>query len=384
MPKKMLHERRAARAARKQPSAQPDIADIQPIPAEESARLASEGTDINRGNSNRAPLSTVGQEQVATVADKLAGKGGVDQIETSPAVRAEETAQAVVDKNPTPVPVAENPALESWAQGNLEGQPMVAVKKQIQDLIRKQPNRIIPGQGQMSSRRGESFNDYSQRALGAVQGLMQELANDPTKKIGVPDHSSVTKLVKAWAANGTPDDFSIKPSAMDQEPAKPGSVSRLYPDKDGNWELTDVDLDKPDPLRPGIFFIRHGATPWNTETYKKQDNSTKMMAQIGNRAQALDFGRVRAIAQKSIKDGHLNDDQIGGLIDSSLPSPEEAANLPLHHQMAIATAASPEKRQQYAPLIQATLEKAQSLPPDALRQLQDHVTSLGLDQPTAA
>jgi broad specificity phosphatase PhoE len=377
----MLHERRQARAARKAapPGSQPDAADISqipPIPAEESARLASEGVKINRANSNLAPLSEIGKGEVQDVAAKLADKGGLDELKTSPALRTQETAQAIAENNPGPLPVTQDPNLESWAQGNLEGQPMVAVKKQIQDLIRKQPGRVIPGQGQLSSRSGESFNEYRLRALPAVRGLMQELANDPTKKIGVPDHSSVTKLAKAWLANGTPDDFSIKPSAMDQEPAKPGSVSRLYPNQDGEWELSDVDLNSSDPLPPGIFFIRHGATPWNRESYQKQDNTQSAMAQIGKTIQALDFGRARATAQKAAAAGHLGDDDIDRAIDASLPSPDEAAKLPLHQLLAVATAASPQKREQYAPLLQK-LGNLGGLPPDAASAIQSHIASLG-------
>lgn len=385
MPKKTLHERRAARAARRSapaPGAQPDIADIPPIPAEESARLASEGTKLNRGNANQLPMSPVGHEEVAKVAEQLASKGGLDALETSPAVRAQQTADEVVAQNPTPLPVKQNENLESWAQGNLEGQPLVAVKKQIQDLIRNQPGRVIPGQGQVSSKKGESFDAYRMRALPSIQGLMQELANDPTKKIGVPDHSSVTKLAKAWVANGTPDDFSIKPSAMEADPAKPGSVSRLFPNQDGEWELKDVDLDNSEPLPPGIFFIRHGATPFNRETYQKQDASHGLMANLSKQVQKMDFGRARTTAQQATKDGSLTDDQISSIIDSSLPSAQDAANLPLHHLLAVATAASPSKRAEYAPLIHP-LKDAQGVDPDGMAKIQAHISSLNLPQPEA-
>lgn len=381
--------RKSANAARRTTlgpgpeSKQPDISQIPPIPTEESNRLAAEGVDLNRGSSTEQPMSPVGQEQVADVASKLADKGGIDEIQTSPAVRAEQTAQAVAENNPTPVPVQENPALESWAQGNMEGQPLVAVKKQIQDLIRKQPGRVIPGQGQMSSRKGESFDAYRMRALPAVRGLMQELANDPTKKIGVPDHSSVTKLTKAWVDNGTPDDFSIKPSAMDAEPAKPGSVSRLYPNQNGEWELSDVNLEDPTPLDAGIFFIRHGATPWNKETYQKQDNSHAALNQISKYVQSMDFGRARATAQKAAKAGGLTDADIDSAIDASLPSADDAAGLPLHHQLAIATAASPGKRSEYAPLFNS-IGDMQGIDPEALAKIKDHISSLGLGQQQAA
>jgi broad specificity phosphatase PhoE len=378
----MKFERRTGRAARKEPSRPEthlDIADVQPIPADETAKLASQGVDISRGNANELPMSPVGHEEVAKVAEQLAAKGGLDALETSPAVRAQQTAAEVVAQNPTPLPVKENENLESWAQGNLEGQPLVAVKKQIQDLIRNQPGRVIPGQGQVSSKKGESFDSYRMRALPSIQGLMQELANDPTKKIGVPDHSSVTKLAKAWVANGTPDDFSIKPSAMDSEPAKPGSVSRLFPNQDGEWELKDVDLDSSDPLPAGIFFIRHGATPFNKETYQKQDASHGLMAQLGKQVGKMDFGRARTTAQQATKDGSLTDDQIDSIIDASLPSAQDAANLPLHHLLAVATAASPSKRAEYAPLIRP-LKNAQGVDPDGMAKIQAHIASLKLPE----
>ena len=54
------------------------------------------------------------------------------------------------------------------------------------------------------------------------------------------------KLLRAWLAKGTPDDFSIKPEEMVSDKSeKPGQVERLFPQRKGrSWELKPVNLDK--------------------------------------------------------------------------------------------------------------------------------------------
>ncbi len=279
------------------------------------------------------------------------------------------------------MPLSKDPNLESWAQGNLEGQPQDLVQDQIRKLIRKDTGRRIPGQGAMSTRQGESFDDYRNRALPAIRGLMQELAQDPSKKIAVPDHSSVTKLTKAWLQNGAPDDFSIRPEVMDEEPTPPGSVRRAFPNEKGDWEMSDVSLQDKAPLQPGIYFIRHGATPWAQQGNEKADAGQQAIGQIAKHVQSGDFGRARALAQKAALNAHLSDDQISSAIDSSLPTPEQAANLPTHHLLAVASAASPQVRSGYADIVKQrfTPEALMALHPKDQRDLNSHLQQIGLN-----
>ena len=348
----------------------------QPPPTpQESAAMAADGVHLNRGSSNQDQLSPEGIEQVRETGDKLAAKGGLDQIITSPSVRTQQTAQEVAAADPEPPPVSTDQGLESWAQGNLEGQPEIAVKQQIRDLIRKNPRAVIPGQGALTTRPGESFDQYRLRALPAIRGVMQELANNPTSKIGVPLHSSVIKLTKGWLANGAPDDFSIKPDQMDKEAEAPGTVARMFPDEDGNWSVNNVNLDDSKLLPPGIFLIRHGSTPWNAPQQQEKgsaaQDSLALIAKHMNKLDPGNLGRIRGVAQKAVDAGHLSDQEVSDAIDNNLPSPEDAADLPNHQLLAVTALASPAKKAAYAPLIQRNFGDPSSLPAPLAKHLKD-------------
>lgn len=344
-----------------------------PTPQETAARVI-QGEDVNRGNSDMQQLAPAGVTEAHDIGAKLADKGGLDDLKAPGSVRADETAQIIASEGGSPSPSLDGD-LQSWAQGNLEGQPQKIVKDQIKNLVRNNPTARIPGKGALSSRPGESFDDFRVSRLSAIRGLMQELANNPTAKLGRVTHSQVIKLTKAWLANGAPDDLSIKPDEMTDQSEAPGSVVRLYPDKNGDWQMTDVDLDNKDPLLPGGYLIRHGMTPWNSETYSGQKGDAQQSAiqQIAKYSRALDFGRALATAQKASANGDLTDDEIQGAIDSALPTPDEAADLPMHHLLAAATAASPQKRLNYAPLIQERFSDLSGLPPDARDALAGHI-----------
>jgi len=374
--KRSKFERKNARAARKTaPKVDPNAP---PPTPQETAAMAASGIDINRGSSTEDALSPEGVEQVQETGQKLAAKGGLDKIVASPSVRTAQTAQEVAAADPKTPPVSTDQGLESWAQGNLEGQPEKAVKAQIRDLIRKNPRAVIPGQGAITTRPGESFDQYRMRALPAIRGVMQSLAENPTAKIGVPIHSSVIKLTKGWLANGAPDDFSIKPGEMDKKSEAPGTVSRLFPDEQGEWEISDVDLDDKAPLAPGVYLIRHGSTPFNIPD--KGSQAQDALGKIAQYAQTIhpgNFGRIKAVAQKAVDAGHLTHDEVSSAIDKSLPEPEDAEDLPNDQLLAVASAASPAKRANYAPLIARNFGNHDNLPPE----LATHLKSLGFSSP---
>jgi broad specificity phosphatase PhoE len=267
---------------------------------------------------------------------------------------------------------------------------MKSVKDQIRNLVQNNPSMKIPGKGALASRPGESFDDFRTSRLSAIRGLMQEIANDPTKKLGRVTHSQVIKLTKAWLANGAPDDLSIKPEEMTDKSEPPGSAVRLWPDSDGNWQLSDVNLDDKNPLPPGGYLIRHGMTPWNKETYSSQNGKSSgssgpsgrdpidSIQQIARYTKSKDFGRALAVAQKAKSSGDLSDDEISGAIDSGIPSPEEASDLPMHQILALGTAASPDKG--YQPLLQRYFgDNLSQLPDDARSQLSSHLRKIGIN-----
>jgi hypothetical protein len=76
----------------------------------------------------------------------------------------------------------------------------------------------------------------------------------------------------------------------------------------------------------------------------------------------------------------MDEAQVDGAIDNALPMPEELQDMPLHHVMAIASAATPEKRQQYFPILEMHAEHAKNLPEAEQGQVHDHMAVLGLLQ----
>ena len=374
--KRSKFERKNARAARK--TAAPVLDPNAPPPTpEETKAMAAQGIAPNRGSATEVPLSTEGEQEVQDTAEKLAAKGGLDSATASPSVRAQQTTEAIQDANPTPLEATPDANLESWAQGNLEGQPKALVKDQISDLIRNNPSQVIPGQGAATNRKGESFDQFRQRYLSSIRGAMQQLAENPTAKHGIVTHSMGIKLLRSWLANGSPDDLSIKPEAMVSDKSeKPGQVERLFPNKDGDWELNRVNLDSPDRLQPGLFLIRHGLTAWNPENYSEQGQDAR--AEIAQHAMNANFPALRAAAQKASAKKYLTDDEISDAIDGSLPSADDVQNMPPHQILAVASAASPAKRADYAPIVQNIFGNLATLPPDARHILQSHLGRIGM------
>jgi broad specificity phosphatase PhoE len=353
-------------------------------PPEQSIAFAKKGIEVARGNSNLQKLSPQGESQAEEVGQKLADKTPTDtplKVVSSPAVRAEQTASAIEKASPATVEHSDDPRLESWAQGNLEGKPRELVKDQINNLIRQNPGFKLPGKGALSTRPGESFDDFRQRFLSSIRGVMQQKANEPHKTLVVPTHSSGINLVHAWLANGAPDDLSIKPEEMDRPYGPPGSVVELKPDQHGKWSANELDLNSRELIDPSsILLARHGMTPENKENYDHAEGAQMALAQVAKHAKSLDFGRARAVAQKAVEAGHLTDPEVDDAIDNALPSKKEAADLPMHHLLGVVSAASPKKQKDYAPLVQDYFNNGAigQLPPDAKNALVSHLSQIGL------
>src|SRR5690242_7538243 len=115
-------KRRAAREARFSP----------PPPPEQTTAMAASGMDVNRGNSDQVPLSDKGADEIQDTAAKLAARGGIDKAIVSTSVRGQQTADAIHAAHPQMERV-NDPNVESWPQGNLEGKPAKLVKDQIRE-----------------------------------------------------------------------------------------------------------------------------------------------------------------------------------------------------------------------------------------------------------
>lgn len=392
--KKMKFERDMARAARKMaPPGQLGPGDYgsipsMPIPHEAvtdppgvgaTSGMAAGGEDVARGNSNQMPLTPKGHAQIAKTGAALAKLGGVDQIIGSDAERTKETAADLQGQDPKAPPISTTPGLESHALGNLEGEPKnPGVKKFLADLIRKNPDYRIPGQGASSSRAGESFNDFRTRALSSVRGVMQTLAQNPNQAIAVAKHSQVSKLVKAWVAAGLPDDLSVDSKAMMKDEApKPGEVERFYPDADGQWKVEKFDPQTATSLPKGsIYFVEHGETPATAAKSSMVSAGQKARAKIITAIRSGDWKGALSAARSASSMQQLSDQEISEAIDEALPGAQEAARLPPHHVLAMATAASPAKRAELMPLVNEKFRDMSSVSPEGQQALQAHIARL--------
>jgi broad specificity phosphatase PhoE len=390
MPKKMKFERQAARQARNASSGPSQFGSIPPatIPHEAvtdapdpltSAAMAAGGLPVVRGNSNKTPLTPKGDATVAKTGAALAALGGPDQIVSSPATRTMETAAAIQGADPKRPPVTAEPGLESQALGNLEGEPKTpAVRKFLADLVRKNPDYRIPGQGAMSSRPGESMNEFRVRALSAVRGIMQALAQNPHQAIAVPKHNQVSRLVKGWIAKGMPDDLSIDDKAFlgDDNP-KPGEVEKLAPNPDGSWGLNKFDPEKETSMPKGaIYMIEHGETPNTAAKSGKVSAGQKARAELIMAIRSLDWKKAKAVAMKASSEGVLSDAEIEQAIDDALPSMDDIQSMTPDKLLPVVSAAGPEKRAQMLPVLKQKFGDMAGASPDAVHRIKAHLGRL--------
>ncbi len=248
-------------------------------------------------------------------------------------------------------------------------QPTLDTKTQVSDIIRQNPKYKIAPQ------KNETFDGFRARALPIVRAAMQELAHDPSQYIPIIMQSQAIKLIDAWIDAGMPDDFSVNHEAMQQEP---GAVERLYPvPEDPGWRKEAIQSDQPLPPPPGILLINHGVG--DKEGYAQTGKQQDAIAELAKHIKSGDFGRARAFAHKASVDMGLSDDDIGSIIDSSLPSAQEASDLPHHRLLALASAAhGSSKFPEYASLLQERFKNMEGLPPEAQNQLRSHLGTLGV------
>ena len=400
MPRKPLSERRAARLAKSKPSPDqfPGTADAGALPTEGiphggiphqvitpppmpsvSGAMATGGLPLVRGNSNQDPMTPEGHATVQGVGQDLARLGGPDEIIPSTSRRAQETGSDVAAETGLPLsqPIQ---GMESHALGQLEGeQKTPEVKRFLRDMIRKAPDARIPGQGALSNRPGESFNEFRQRVGTAVRGLMQRLATNPTSRILVPTSSQVIRLVKAWCNAGCPDDFSVDTNEMTKDDAgNPGEIERLFPEPSGMWGVTPFDPKTAQDFQPGIYLMRHGQTNSVQET--KAANHQKSRAQVVAHIRAGNYAGAREVGKSAVDAGHLTDDEVSQAIDESLPNAQTAPQFPPHELLAAASAASPAKRAELMPTLQQHFADLSGVEPRGQHQLRSHLGRLGLRQ----
>lgn len=271
------------------------------------------------------------------------------------------------------IPTADISTPETANHEPISAGPAKAPKEQIRDMVKANTQYRIPGQG--VGKPEESFDEFRKRALPVIRAAMQELAHDPQARIGIVLHSQTVDLLQAWIAAGMPDDYSVGPASM-QSSTPLGSADRLFPTREEpGWAIEPVDLTEKAELPAGsIYLLRHGMSDSSKPAYEKNGHKQNAMAEMVKHIKALDFGRARAFARKAADEHGMGEEEIGQMIDGALPDAASAAKLPHHHLLAVASAAGPQRRSEYAGLLK---ERFGGEVPQELRA---HLAQLGVGQ----
>lgn len=204
------------------------------------------------------PLSPVGDAEADHLGRRIAAKGGVDSIVSSPMTRAQQTVAAILKHNPQAKYLGSAQDAMPWDQGVVTGQPITHAQPIIKHAA-DHPNTPIPG--------GESVNQVDHRSGHFVHQQLHSLR--PGERRLVLAHHSQMRYLHGWSKRGFPHDMSAAPEEMATraDKAKPaGSLVRLAKDKHGKPFLHENPIDSDEPIKPGLSFARHGATELNKES----------------------------------------------------------------------------------------------------------------------
>lgn len=225
--------------------------------------------ELNRASAN-VSLNEQGRADVDALGHKLGAKGGFDKVYSGNLDRTVETAQALLRHSPQAEFGGTTPDLQSWP--GLEGENSIYAKPYKESLAREQPDMALPTT-EHSTRPGESFNQFGDRAGGVVDRLLDEAAANPDKRIAAVTHGSVianTEARGARAIQGRIGDIPTDPDEFFKTRDMPGDVVRVERMPDGSVRVHEVNADSEEPLPPtdgkSAYLIRHGQTDWNTPT----------------------------------------------------------------------------------------------------------------------
>lgn len=213
------------------------------------------------------PLTDEGHKQVQSLGTNFAKNGPLDIVISSDLSRTSDTAHAVSNG----APVIITPHLRDMDYGKFTGMPSHIAIGSINKAITTTPNDPVDGA------QGESFNHYRDRLTGIVKMALQASNAYPQARIGLVVNRRSIKTIKAWLSNGKTDNAFNMPEAISADPGlKPADIFHLSGRSEGKYSVDKVDSEQ--ALKPGIYLIRHGLTPWNGESYK-DDGTPKHASQ---------------------------------------------------------------------------------------------------------
>lgn len=197
----------------------------------------------------------MGRDQAIDIAQRNAGK--FHKIVSSSLGRAKDTAAALKATNPDAA-VHVSDELHPWRLGGHEGKPVDDVLPDMLDRIENRPGEQAPkGRGPLSTKDGESFNDFKDRSINATKAVLNDI--QPGERVAMVKHYRNIRADAAWLAAGAKPDNSIDTKTMmEKGDSKPGDMFYVHP---GTKSLQKVAVAD----QPGLYLVRHGATAWNEE-----------------------------------------------------------------------------------------------------------------------
>lgn len=153
-------------------------------------------------------LDENGLKQAHELGKELKGKD-IQGIFTSDLNRARETARIISDETGVPI-ILTSKDFRPWHLGIYEGESSKDSLSELQDLIKNRPNEKVP--------QGESFNDFKNRFLGAINELIKKYDGNYI----IVAHHRNERLVSAWIKAGRDND-NVDVNEMMKKGIEPGT-----------------------------------------------------------------------------------------------------------------------------------------------------------------
>jgi len=203
--------------------------------------------------SSEIPLSPKGREQAIELAQANSGK--FNKIYASSLGRTKDTAAALLATNPG-AQVHVTDELQPWRLGGDEGKNIDKVLPDIQDRIENRPDDPgTKGRGPISTKDGESFNEFKNRALDATRAALAD--HDPGDKTAIVTHYRNIRVIQSWLNKGANANNDIDTKTMlEKGDSDPGDMFYLHPGSKTLLKMSKAD-------QPGVYLVRHGHTDWN-------------------------------------------------------------------------------------------------------------------------
>lgn len=165
------------------------------------------------------PLDKEGHKQAEELADYLAD-AGIREIFSSDLSRAKDTADALGDK--IGVSVQSDEALRPWHLGHYQGESSARCWPEIKAYIEDKPDERVPD--------GESFNEFKDRFLGSLRGMLEKVLAGET--VACFSHYRTLKLTEAWLEA---DRDGLDYDVFFDDNIEPGAILVIEPDGD-KWD----------------------------------------------------------------------------------------------------------------------------------------------------